>query len=184
MSTSTRLTYDLYTYFTIFTKLIHVSINCHAKSTSLLRFLLHLSHLQIRYAFISFTHLYYTPRPFTLYFNVFITTCFTQNASHFQTLSLTLSFTRSYLHIHALLLPATSYFISHFFFHFCTQPTRYSRDFSLSAIKQAVFLLPVSPPAAPRRHSTCHSPLLQMDRPNILAANLYERKQTGITYNL
>lgn len=177
MSTSTHLTYDLYTYFTIFTKLTHISINSHAKSTSLLRFLLHLSHLQIRYAFISFTHLYYTPRPFTLYFDVFITTCFTQNASYFQTLSLTLSlslsFTRSYLHIHALLLPATSYFISRFFFHACTQSTRYSRDFSLSAIKQAVFLLLVSPPAAPRRHSTCHSPLLQMDRPNMLAANLY-----------
>lgn len=109
MSTSTRLTYDLYTCLTIFTKLTHVSINSHAKSTSLLRFLLHLSQLQIRYAFISFTHLYYTPRPFTLYFNVFITTCFTQNA--FQTLSLTLSFTRSYLHIHAT---SPCYFLLYF----------------------------------------------------------------------
>lgn len=71
MSTSTRLTYDLYTYFTIFTKLTHVSTNSHAESTSLLHFPLHLSHLQIRYAFISFTHFYYTPSPFTLYFTLF-----------------------------------------------------------------------------------------------------------------
>lgn len=42
----------------------------------------YLSHIKIRYAPILFTHLYYIPRLFILYFYAFIVTCFTQNALH------------------------------------------------------------------------------------------------------
>lgn len=153
MSTSTRLTYNLFTYCTIFTKLTHVSTNFHHISTSLL---FPYPYIKIRYALILFTSTHiFIAHLLTLYFYTFITTCFTQNTFIYT----------SYLYIHALLLPIIPLFQLFLPRLHATNNNTFSHYQRLNAL----FLLLFNPPTAPPYSPQSISPAA----PSMLVDNLY-----------
>lgn len=154
MSTPTRLTYNLFTYCTIFTKLTHLSTNSHHISTSLLCFLTHTSKLGTPLIYLHlYTSLLHTFSPYT-----------------FILLSLP-ALRKTLLFIH-LIYTFTRYFSLSFLYFTLFLPRLYATNnntFSHYQRLNALFLLLVNPPTALPYSPQSISPAA----PSMLVDNLY-----------